>query len=293
MKPSFGYLKHDSNSCYMDTVLFMLLAIPNDFIDTHILNSTHNLSIRNSLISIKNSIKNGEKITCAEFKKLLSSKGNYEDFNSDDMQSSEEFLRFLFSLFNVTPCTTIKYTFVTNTSLPIDISSPDVLLTSKYIDKHSSPIFDISPTSVPNMNLVSLIKNYEDSGILDENNLFTPDEIIKKGKTIKNKEKFHRRIESTIPMNFEYLVLNLKRHTFSKFIDTPVIPNKIIKLPHSKILKLTGIIVWVCRHYLLFFNHEEDWYLYNDFFGIRKFGDYDYIIKNNDVLTHGVMFFYT
>ena len=221
-------LKYKGNSCYQDSVLISLLAIPNKFIDKEIINkdieqislnekreikcsesSTKNDRIRRTrikkeLVNIMNSMRNaGENVkTCSmlrEYMKDCPSPGGQE-FYGTGTQDAGEFLLYLFSLFNIEN-TTERYiqNIVTNDLInnskeleSYHISSDRKELVSPIISIHSNSLIDTD---------IDYYLNYEDDIIFDENNLY-------KGS---DNKKYKRKIMYDFIKDSEYLIFKIER----------------------------------------------------------------------------------
>lgn len=305
-----GFLKNCGNSCYMDSVLFILLNIPSQFIKNNIL--TKNVdpqikTIQSELNTLKSNFEmSGITFSCSRLKKLLSPKAGFEGFSSDLPKDVDEFLKYIFNIFNVEPFTIITKIYGTNS---IDNKDP-LTLTSTNKNTREAPIIDINCND-PKTNLLDILKTPEDSGMLD-----TPYKAD-------NGKYYFRRLQCSTYVNFTYIVFNIKRLSLThsgasynrRFSTKVIIPPKTV---NNKILR--AIIVWMSGHYYIYFNttgvpqahlqtgvpaahlpvgvsaystfDKSEYCKYDDLIGISPIGTYEDVIGLNDVKTHSVMFFY-
>ncbi len=314
---NIGHLENFNNSCYMDSVLFALLVIPNKFINDEILNKKlvknfprctikARCDIQKALRELKKDILSGKRSKCINFRRLLGQCyiQGFEDFSRYNERDADEFLKYLFSMFEVEKGHYIKYTYGTN-KVQGKITNMDVTLTSKIHIKDTSPVFDINYQTLlrikPGSTLSHIINIPDDSGILDE--------------PLRAKRKlFKRRIEYIKLYNYDYLVINLQRSLpegRGRYIDKKVIPNETLTLSNGKILQLNAIVIWFPGHYVAMLrcsssehtgngngpngNGPNGWWYYNDLSNqLDKIGSYSQMLKydRSSTQTNGTLFFY-
>ncbi len=293
-KTERGHLQNFDNSCYMDCILFVLLAIPNKFIETEILNKKCSSpilkQIQKELNDLKINILNGNQIKCVNFRQLLGKYciNNFEDFSSMHAQDADEFLKYLFRIFNVENSHYRQFTYGTN-KLEGKITNENVSLTSKTDNMKASPVFDIDTQILKkthsNEMLSNIVKAPDDSGAFDNTNLF-----VANGKT------FKRRIEILQPYDYSYLIVTLQRlNPTGPFINTQIIPDDKLILGNGNHLKLNSIVIWVKGHYVAMVQYENKWWLYNDLdTKLIIIGSYKQMIKccNGIAMTNGILYFY-
>ena len=311
-------LKYTGNSCYQDSVLLALFALPNKFVTKNILNKdvrlisskinrdiicgikenddyNKRLMIQNELIRITGSMRRDipveERVQyCSNLRSLLKGcpSSSKQAFYSTLTQDAGEFLQYLFSLFQVNGLYRIRITDVTN-----DLSNiPNKTLTIRQIEEETSPIVLIPETIIekfPETNIDNYLTQTEDS-VLDKDNLYKgPD-----GK------KYMRRIEKTIVTKGKYIVFYAQRLFLTggkeKRIYNKIIPVEKIILPMSeKPLQLFAIVVHKNVHYTCYIKcDEENWFYYDDTKSeIRPIGKYQDVLKSSpSVESEGVLYFY-
>ena len=162
----FTGLKYTGNSCYQDSVLLSLFAIPNKFIENNILEKDLNKikesqkeiicskdtkediiskeDIQKELNKITNSIRNkGEKVEyCSKLRSLIkkcpSTSG--QEFYGTGTQDAGEFVQYLFSIFNVEGMSKFTKTILSNNlDEKINEDSENTILSS-YRKFNTSPI---------------------------------------------------------------------------------------------------------------------------------------------------------
>jgi hypothetical protein len=315
-------LKYKGNSCYQDSVLMALLAIPNKFINKEIVNkyirtiiSNENTgyrcdendendiirrqNIKIELVKIMNSMRNSNDKeiieTCSRLRELIKKCPSIggQRFYSTITQDAGEFLIFLFLLFNIDKTTTIhKINRVTNNVTNDIINIKDAIQTIDRIEK-VSPIISIHSGSLKNNVNINYYLDYQFDTLFDENNL------IKLG----DKTTYKRKISREIILESEYLVFYLNR--LEKNVENKdiiklykIIPDESIKLKNN-ILYLHAIVVHKASHYTCYIKCNNEWYFYNDMKKeIIHVGDYNDLINTDsderpNPCKRGVLYFYS
>lgn len=303
-------LSYNNNSCYMDSTLISLLAIPNKVITENVLNKNldalkefnilwsrcsdnidvdieRRKNIQQSLDEIAKSMRStGDVKNCVRFRKIISKCPGSQEFHGGDTQDAGEFLSYLFNIFQVNIATTVRKTYGTNDLAP----KPKWILIKKVIDHESSPIVDVVSTL-----LQQVPKDYDISNFLkkkeytefDEENKWYPD---KKN----NPDLFYaRKKEIFKTTNSPYIVFNINRTYGEPQFTKPKkgkpvrfkgIKNKTIwkrlTAPETITigdteLELSSIVVHTGgAHYVANFKCEGIWYWYDD-----NPGGSSYVIK--------------
>ena len=298
-----GCLQNVGFSCYLDSVLFALFAIHNDFIDENILfkkinKSTHlKISIiQKYLIAITRSIRLTKDITrCTGLRRImkLCKMSGMPDFSTPTQQEAGEFLIYILTLFNADKFTkTRTITYGTN-SLAKYVITKKLKKTSCVVDKESSIVIFLDSFLLRTKNKTSihnLLIQRNDSGELDSNNLFKY-----------NNTKFKRRIQITSVQDAPYLIFWAQRADpiTESVLHTNIYPNKCITLPSNKTLYLNSIIIHIgyidFGHYITYFRYKKSWYEYDDTnASIVKIGNYKSMLKYSpNPVTNGVLYFYS
>jgi hypothetical protein len=279
----FTGLKYTGNSCYQDSVLLSLFAIPNKFIENNILEKDLNKikesqkeiicskdtkediiskeDIQKELNKITNSIRNkGEKVEyCSKLRSLIkkcpSTSG--QEFYGTGTQDAGEFVQYLFSIFNVEGMSKFTKTILSNNlDEKINEDSENTILSS-YRKFNTSPIILIPSQKLIDSKIKYYLEQYEDA-IFDEKNLYKHSD----GK------KYKRRIEVTNIDNTDYLIFYTQRlseqqgsvvRNYSK-----IIPDESITLKNNKKLSLHAIVVHRKLHYTCYIKCKNYWFYYND-----------------------------
>jgi uncharacterized UBP type Zn finger protein len=314
----FTGLKYTGNSCYQDSVLLSLFAIPNKFIESNILEKDLNKikesqkeiicsndtkedikskeEIQKELNKITNSIRNkGEKVEyCSMLRSLIkkcpSTSG--QKFYETGTQDAGEFIQYLFSIFNVEGMSKSTKTILSN-NLDENINEDsDNTVLSSYRMFNTSPIILIPSQKIIDSKITYYLDQYEDA-MFDEKNLYRHSD----GKSYK------RRIEITNVNNTDYLIfyaqrLSLRESSSVKRNYNKIIPDETITLENNKKLSLHAIVVHKSLHYTCYIKCKNYWFYYNDKSNkIDYVGSYKDMIENKDNRTdpckEGTLYFYS
>ena len=309
----FTGLNYTGMSCYQDSTLLALLAIPNEFISKNILQKdltnmpnkeiicSKNPSIdlqRRSAIqrellqiarSMRGELPEEKKVQyCSNLRVLLrfcpSSSG--QAFYGTGTQDAGEFLQYLFAIFNVGGVIRLRIVQFTN---DLGINPKNTLAVINIIEQ-SSPIILIS-SHIIRENLSTDIKfflNSIDDAVFDEQNKYRASD----GKL------YRRRIEQTTVTNGDYLVFYAQRLYMerNKQIRTynEILPAEKIKL--DKNLQLFSVVVHRDEHYTAYIKCDNHWFYYNDLDNrIVPVGTYQDMLREKirpNIKTEGVLYFY-
>lgn len=295
-------LKYTGNSCYQDSTLLALFAIPNDFITKNILrkdlrsmqnreiscgrNDYENRSaIQKELQRITGSMR-GELPTvdyCSSLREILKqcpSPGR-QAFYGTGTQDAGEFLQYIFAIFQVGGVLRVRTTIVTN---DLDGFRGKIV---NQIEEQTSPIVLIPAKEFPKID-IDYFLDVTDDAIFDSKNRYkAPDGIL-----------YRRRIERTTILKGDYIVFYAQRlHVDGgKQIRTynQIIPSETIRL--NKTLHLFAIVVHRNAHYTTYIKCEQRWFYYNDLSSnIVPIGTYDEMLRQKNepsVQSEGVLYFY-
>lgn len=304
------------NSCYLDSSLFSLFAIPNKFIDDNILNANltprysqiecssgaesddvvelgevdwlNRIEIQDKLKHIVFNIRNNIETKCVDLRKSLRKCDNTCQYAGDNTQDAGEFLTALFRMFdlNLAKKKTVTYGSFSDVENPTDLE-----ITNESIDTVSSiiqyvPYFNImKTTSDTHYELRDLIKIKDDSGILAPGYEF-------------GSKNYRRRLQCTTLVDTPYLIFRIDRFFMYNFYRTKIIPNELITLDSLKSFVLSAIVAFDRRHYTCYFRCGNDFYYYDD--GgeclIEKVGSYEdmlVVCNKPNVITNGTLYFYS
>jgi ubiquitin C-terminal hydrolase len=207
-------LNYTGNSCYMDSALLSIFAVPNKTITDNILNKDltnlktigRNLwsrcsdkidkdikirqDIQKSINDITDSMRGKKNIKkCSNLRSLLKKCPGSQPFHGTETQDSGEFIAYLFNIFQLDVATKKRKSYGTN-SLG---DKPNWVLVSSSKDKHSSPIIDITSTRLQNIeegyNITKSVKQKEDA-LLPPTDTWIPDMNIPDINYSRRKEVF-------------------------------------------------------------------------------------------------------
>ena len=322
----FRGLNWIGNSCYLDSVLVSLLAVPSAFVTDYILNvdldtkplnstfpqcgKTKDEDIKNrkilqdSLNHIANSIRGtGTYVEfCTDFRKTLKTCKNTENFHGSGMAEAGEFLTYLFDKFPVEIAIKKRITYGTNNLTDLNVPEKDLIFASDYIDNKASPIcvvYNFQVLAIPKdgVNIKSFLSPIkDDSRELEEKYRWTPDEK-------KPEISYLRRISIDTLEDTPFLVFNVARIIATergRFNQAKIFPDEKITIK-DKTFQLTAVTMYTGnRHYVAIIKCLNIWYYYDDY------GEDGYKIKNIGIsiedtikkspynpVTNGTLYFYT
>lgn len=287
-------LNYNGNSCYQDSTLFALLAVPNKFIRETVLkkdvsevkklafcgktdqeDTETRRDIQKELIRLKDimrgKIKGGE--TCSNLRKLFSRCKLPQRFDLPDPFDAGEFLQFLFSIFDVEGMKTRRTVEVTN-----DRGPPKNLIKIKDTIQTEAPVFPLTFFTPGTYDLGKML------GSIDDAELGPRDLYRLNGNT------YSRKIETYTIVSTPYLVFNVQRFVEGVSVDTP---------ERIRELYLTAIVVHRQNHYTAYLKCGDTWVYYNDNpggseFTIKTIGTFESMLRSSpSVRTNGTLFFYT
>lgn len=311
-------LKWSGNSCYLDSTLISLFAVPSAFTDDILTmnlvnkrfdslvcgkNVNEDLKnrklVQNQLRIVVNSIRGiGPEVdTCFDLRETLKRCPNSENFHDTEMKDAGEFLSYLLSIFPVQHAVKQSTTYATN-SKERNIVMNDIVKTSQITDNKASVIISVSDIILLKqknnaMPIGTYLYQREDNypNFFDNNNLFYPEN---------SNNGYIRRITDDRLVDAPYIIFSMTRISpFKSFIKAPVIPTEEIQLDNKKRFSLSAIVLFQNAHYTCLFRCENEWYYYNDmgtdnYYTVKKIGHYDNIFTISPrPNTHGTQYFYT
>ena len=292
-------LIYTGNSCYQDTILISLLAIPNKFIDREIVNkdvdkissdekreikcSDSNIKndkirrsrIKKEIIKIMNSMRNkGEKVeTCSMLRQYIKdcpSLGRQE-FHETGPQDAGEFLLYLFSLFNIEKTTRRYIQNIATNDLTNKVSELESYIVSSDREELVSPIVSIHSNSLIDTN-IDYYLNFEDDTIFGKNDTYVASD----------NNKYKRKIMYDSIKDSDYLIFKIERlieNNIRKY--NRIVPNESIILQSNRELYLHSIIVHKSTHYTCYIKCDNSWFYYNDVGNTFEYiGSYKDMIEN-------------
>ncbi len=292
-------LRWVNNSCYLDSVLISLFLIPNKFIDNHILSNLYPKKINfcSNISSVITTIEELQKrgniqdelrnttnflrtsgninINCTKVRKLLRECNNnyYSDWWSSNQQDTSEFLLYIINMF-VDDITIINKT-VTYTDIH------DNIIKIESIKEKIGIVCNIQNSEIIQYKKLSGYTTYKDITQL------------------KYKGSLINRTEINTIVYTPYIIFNLNRknineHGVSVITNIEIIPDENIQIGEDFFL-LHSIIVYINHHYTCYFLCNYKWYYYKDLVkGYRIIGNglYKNLIKDTNIKTTGILFFY-
>lgn len=314
------------NSCYLDSVLVALFAVPCEFtnriLHDPIPTSTNTgtkctvqgiKSVQSELNKLVSTIRSNDgtnttKVTtCSNLRAAFKQCGSTQNFWDSNTKDAGEFLTFLFSLFpQITEqAEMIEEVYYKNIPSPLghkDRTASDTQVHTKLnsiwnvYSTYLSTLFKSKPDGVSISSLVTIrfIEKFSDKELLTDPN---------------SGKKYNSRIMTQTLNKTPYLVFNLFRKTGedinkntsntkksglqSNFIDIQVTPDKLVHVG-SSVFTLCSIVVYVPGHYVCYFLCNNTWYYYNDLsIGIKQVGSYeDMLVHEPSPTRQGILYFY-
>lgn len=312
-------LKWTRNSCYMDSGLQCLLAIPS-VLNMYLLSVklkprmskcgktlTKDLQTR---IKIQQSLKlitdtlrgKSTSITTADQLRELSKSCNVipgsPGWWTAATQDSGEFIIWLLSLFPVNKGITVRTSYATNDLSISDTSK--MTLTSSNSVINNSPVFNVDHFTLKkagNVPLTTFLTQIEDS-ILDKQNLLT---VNMNGE----KRVFRRSVRITKLFKAPgSIIFNISRGggmyqgqgEASYWLKTAIEPIQEFTLSSGQVFEFSGVVLYDGIHYTSCYKCNKNWYYYDDMQAEPyKIGDYDTLMSGNLVTrikTRGTIYFY-
>lgn len=301
-------LKNIKESCYMDSVIFSLFAIQNNFIDDKILNyrfldNTQNCDVKNKkriqkeLNNIAIGIRKGDnKQYCNKLRKIFSScPHSIEAFHIGGERDAIEFLIYLLSFFNLDIANKKVVTYGTNDTTNNIVKE---FHTSTIIDTKSSIIQYIINYYLLNLynennnkehDIRDFLTIVEDSGELSQNNLF-----------ISKNKSFRRRISFTTLVNSPYIIFAFDRLIINnkgknRYLPIKIVPSQTLTLQSGSRFQLIAIVIYKLNHYTAYFKCNLLWFYYNDLLDAPiSIGSFDNLLNSKpNPITNGTIYFYS
>jgi hypothetical protein len=294
-------LSWTGNSCYIDSVIFALFAMPSKFIYQHLLspitkskNKQFCSKIQRELLHITVFLRSENKkpYTCSNLRKIISTNPHSQNFHLFDMNDASEFLMYILDIFNSTNIAISQNSvFVTSDK---SIHPKNLILSSEHIFKDSSIIRYIDPFILKNLNQ----NKFHD--IRDFLTLKSDEFLDEHNKLVFKSKKYNRKININVLLDSPYLIFNFDRALFSNFgrstfLNTKIVPSQILTLHSNRRLLLSTIIVFSNSHYICYFQNCFNWFIYNDLKNdkIQLIGSYfDMLNMSPSPISNGTLYFY-
>lgn len=312
MSCNFFGLSNIGASCYLDSALFALFAVPSKFITKKILkvnlekiqktrivcaeNNSKSLDLKNrkkvqiELNRIVDSIRGDNNIKyCTDLRQVLKKCKTSERYDLPGVGDAGDFLQYILDMF---PTNVATKQFINYATYDITNDIPTNLIeTTNRLDTESSVIQFISSIYLSNLeqNKNHDIRNFlelvEDSGELEVENWYNA-----------NGNTFPRIITKLRIINTPYLIFRFERlHTFTQeFVNTKIIPSQTVTLRDLSRFVLCAIVVYKSVHYTTYFRCRSDWYYYDDTkSNIIRIGEFEKMLTwNPSPITNGTLYYY-
>lgn len=321
-------LSWTGNSCYMDSALQCLLAVPsqlNEYIlnvnlkenvitDNNICGNTEEQDlevrkeIQDELGLLTDTIRgNGRpRETVSEFRQILRKCKLQpgQRFFNDCTQDSGDFLAWLLSRFPVDKGVVRVETFYTNS----EGDTTDDLHLSTTVERSQGPVIDVARSL-----LISKIQIYGDKPVPinsfvtwsdDSGTMLNDDGLgsIKASEGDIAGQRFSRRItQNKILTGPGAMIFSIMRGgaddfgNVQKVLRNPVVPTPEIVLESGQHFRFSAVSVHHSNHYWCYYRHDNVWYLYDDANQQtpKLIGSYKTLIKTHGILmSHGTVFYY-
>lgn len=308
---TFKGLHYENQSCFIDSTLLCLLAIPNKHINKLILEKNfdtidynfdkgrpcnknkqkdikYKKEIQKQLINIKNYMRGHKKVNynCINLRKSLENcPSNTQNFHIPGEQNDAgEFLSYLFDIFDVSTATFKEENFFKNKGIKDQIRSNTV---EDNLQRPVVTIFSSLFNKKSDKNISQFLRQTELTR-------FEEDNLPKiNGKT------YNSRLTKKTYSRSQFYIFNFPREDY--------IPSQNwvkVKAPESfiyenKTFYLTSIVIHTgSGHYVSVVKCENDWFFYNDIDNtiksrVKKIGSYDKMLQiKPDPQKNGTLFFY-
>jgi len=306
-------LKNISQSCYLDSVLLTLFAVPNKFVTDNILNAnlqvregpsfdcaenkgelqvaqqtdlTNRKRVQEQFRNMTESIRNtGDVKYCTDLRSVLVNCSNAEQYHKGGEKDAGEFLGYILSMFDTNVARKEVVTYITN-----DLGlNPNLIEVSKRIDPVASIIQFVDSFTLEKKKkhfISEFLSKVMDSGEMSKNNRFKY-----------NDQFYSRRIAKETLLSTPYLVFNIQRlHPVkNQRLHTPIVPTDTLTIADGQRFQLSAIVVYLQGHYVAFLKCGNDWYYYNDLREqITLVGSYDQLLlrKKPSPFTDGTLYYY-
>jgi ubiquitin C-terminal hydrolase len=277
-------LTWERNSCYIDSVLVCLFVNDIPFINDSILNSTKiekidNNSIRSELNNIASFIRGGDTdytLTCEELRKRISVTLQSDVYDTDETGDPSEFLFDLFTLFPLTNAALVKR---------ISYYKNDDERVWKKSSEHEQKESVVREITTINKKFLRDYLDYKLINTFDDENAFT----------VRPGLKANNSLQRVIIYDTPFLIFYVTRRRPEGLDDSVLIPNQTITLMNGKMLVLYSCVVYTGGHYVSYYKHKDDWYVYNDIAinDVKLVGSYDDMLNLRiSPIKYGVQFFY-
>lgn len=317
---AFEGLRYTGNSCYQDSTLLALFAIPNRIITQGILerdmrdishsnarwiscNEMKKLdykartNIQTELNRITDSMRSLRNVKhCTNLRKLIRQCPGPQKFHGTGTQDAGEFLLYIFNLFQLESITRERTKRAMNDLRPNPL---DGVIELETVREQATPALTVNAQSLQGIREISLANFL----------VVVEDAVFDRGNEYKGPDgrRYRRRIEVTRILSASFLVFNVQRvyHEFGRDGDviekrnvTSLVPPVHLDV-RPKQLSLYAIVVHVANHYTCYIKCEnktiDQWFYFDDMSSkMDRIGSYDRMLKSRpNPRTMGTMYFYS
>ncbi len=309
----FEPLQWVGSSCYVDSDLMALLAVPNLFVTETILNADlvseppgrpgyacakkpavgekadpavdliNRKKVQSSLNEITKSLRGtGTVPNCTSLRKILAACPHPEEFHLTGSRDAGEYLGYILSMFPATQQA------VTTTTTSV---SKDGGVTWKVISsdvRHDSVVWDVLPATlkaIPSDKSLTIGALLEDIDVEDMTN-----GSLKETNTTLNTTPF-------LVLHANRADPTLEEDDENFMIATKILPTEHITFLDGSRLAFSGVVMWKDYHYTAYIRCGTGWYYYDDGMGLERPISYmdmiTYIANDRPgITTNGTLYFY-
>lgn len=306
-----GLVNTDS-SCYLDSALFSLFALKNDFIDKNILYSTlqpnplyncvpkrtkkkdkliidllNREEVQKNLVKITESLRDKNDIKyCTYLRSSFKNCPSIENYYKKGEKDVGEFLAYILKMFDVDKAVKRMDKYMTSSEenlylseIPIDLN-PEMYKISEFIYYTESIIQFIDNSQIR---------------FLDQNEDYYISKFIT---VIENiiEEKAYDVVYTKSIISSPYIIFDIGRVNIEneKFMKTKIIPSQTLTIESGNRFQLSAIVIWKKNHYTNYFKCNSLWYYYDDTESfIKEIGTYEDMLKSSpSAITNGKLYFY-
>jgi len=317
-------------TCYLDSVLFLLLAMENKYIDQYILYKDFTLAnvpktcdkdpkkslvatqkLQQELVKLAFQMRQGKfsrETTCKNFIRQYGkrcSQSIYPAFQNPNVQrDASEFLEFIFAAFNFSK----QFSSEVVGRKKWKVQESDRFFMKRHesvtVNQNDTVIWHVPYTQLEEENDLEDLLRYEFEETLDEEN----PHYAQSDQVAKTEPMFFMKGSQWFKKLSSFVVFYLERvdrtNPYAPFLETSIEPNESIRGR-----KLFGIVVQRGYsggsgrnsrmaeigggHYVSYFKCKDTWYLFDDLGpNITEVGSYEDLLET-DATTRGVLYFYS
>lgn len=274
-----------ANTCYYDSVLFLILYSDIKFIDRFIfeksVESSNLEKIQNYLYGMKRYIQGNAKRYDSSvcFRNILKGLEKGERFANRGQQDAAEFLQYIFDIFDVKG-SIMRYTTFGRTE---DMTLVQI---NNFID-NQAPIINFTSSFYLSTSKKFETRDFIEKILIDDIE-FVPEDIP---------EKMIQKIEvqKLISAPSIYIFYTQRAH-IDRLLTIDIVPNEKLIIGEKE-YNLFGVAMHLgtinSGHYNSTFLYKNVWYLFDDIRAeFRTIGTFEEMIKKTNVVKKGILFFY-